>query len=202
MRRFLERFVSKKMPVVTVVSGLPRSGTSLLMKMVESGGIPPLRDNIREPDEDNPNGYYEYERVKQLPDGDTDWLSHAEGKVVKVVSALLPYLPDSRRYRIVFMERDMQEILASQRKMLTRKGESSGDVDDAELSKLFASHLGEIDEWFDKNQNHVSILKINYNRLIKDNTSDIEAISEFLGGGLDTEAMASVIDTSLYRNRG
>ena len=202
MKGLLKFFGKKEVPMVNIVSGLPRSGTSLLMKMIEAGGISPLKDDIREPDTDNPKGYYEYERVKKMPEGDTDWLHLAEGRVVKVISALLPCLPDSYTYRIVFMERDLTEILASQKKMLTRQGKSSGDICDDELSRLFASHLIETNDWLYENRNHILLLKISYNKLLNDKTSNITVINKFLGGGLDTEAMASVIDTSLYRNRG
>ncbi len=107
-----------KAEIITVVSGLPRSGTSMMMKMIEAGGIPPLTDNIRTADKDNPKGYYEFERVKKLDKGDTDWVSDAAGKSIKVISALLKHLPPNYEYRIVFVRRNMPEILASQRKML------------------------------------------------------------------------------------
>jgi hypothetical protein len=109
---------------VVVVSGLPRSGTSLMMQMLEAGGITVLTDGIREPDEDNPRGYYEFERVKALPKGDYEWLESARGKAVKVVSALLEYLPPEYNYKVIFMHRRMEEILASQRKMLIRRGKN------------------------------------------------------------------------------
>ena len=117
----------KEQPFVTVVSGLPRSGTSMMMKMLEAGGIDPIQDGIRTPDSDNPKGYYEYERVKQLDKGDTAWVADAQGKSVKVISALLRYLPADYEYRILFMRRDLDEILASQAKCWTtaRKNQAS-----------------------------------------------------------------------------
>jgi hypothetical protein len=108
---------------IVVVSGLPRSGTSMMMKMLEAGGIPVLTDYEREADEDNPKGYFEFERVKNLKDGDDAWLPQAKGKVVKVIAALLTDLPSSYEYEVIFMRRAMPEILASQRQMLIRRGE-------------------------------------------------------------------------------
>lgn len=128
MKRFFGLF--KKPDHVVVVSGLPRSGTSMMMKMLEVGGLSPLIDGEREADEDNPKGYYEFERVKQLPKGDYGWLEDARGRVVKVISGLLVHLPPTHDYRVVFMRRAMPEILASQRKMLVRRGENPEQVSD------------------------------------------------------------------------
>ena len=114
---------SGKDEFITVVSGLPRSGTSMMMKMLEAGGIPPVTDELRTADEDNPKGYYEFERVKAMDQGDTSWVVGARGKVVKVISALLKHLPPGEQYRVVFVRRNMPEILASQRKMLIHRGE-------------------------------------------------------------------------------
>ena len=110
---------------IIVVSGLPRSGTSMMMKMLAEGGVPAVSDSIRNADEDNPNGYFEFEPVKQLSEGQYEWLADADHKAVKVVSALLEYLPSTHHYKILFMERDIKEILASQRKMLDRRKEES-----------------------------------------------------------------------------
>ena len=132
MKRFFGLF--KKPDHVVVVSGLPRSGTSMMMKMLEAGGLSPLIDGEREADEDNPKGYYEFERVKQLPKGDYGWLEDAQGRVVKVISGLLVHLPPTHDYRVVFMRRAMPEILASQRKMLVRRGENSDQVSDEKLT--------------------------------------------------------------------
>src|SRR5574342_806932 len=115
---------------VTVVSGLPRSGTSMMMRMLETGGLPVMTDHIRIPDESNPKCYYEFEQVKQLKEGNTGWISEGKGKVVKIISALLEYLPPGHKYRIVFMQRNMDEILASQREMLLRRGEPTDRVGD------------------------------------------------------------------------
>ncbi|NJN53987.1 MAG: sulfotransferase [Anaerolineae bacterium] len=118
---FFKKLFKTDQPVI-IVSGLPRSGTSMMMKMLEVGGIPPLTDQIRTADNDNPKGYYEFERVKQLDKGDTAWVADAQGKVVKVISQLLRYLPADQEYRVIFMRRNMDEILASQQKMLINRG--------------------------------------------------------------------------------
>ncbi len=200
MNRLLNLF-RKKTTAITVVSGLPRSGTSLMMKMLEVGGIPPLIDNVRTADEDNPKGYYEFERVKQLPKGDTEWLGDANGKVVKIISALLPHLPDSHSFKIIFMERNITEVLLSQKKMLVRRQEDPDKIDDEKLATLFKKHLQETQNWLNEHKHHISCLQVNYNRLLDGDKSILLSINKFLGGKLDTNAMSKVIDPSLYRSK-
>ncbi len=185
---------------ITVVSGLPRSGTSMMMKMLEAGGIPPVTDEIREADEDNPKGYYEFERVKQMDQGDTAWVAGAQGKVVKVISALLKHLPADYSYRVVFVRRNMPEILASQRKMLIRRGEDPDKMDDKQMAMLFDKHLKQIEEWLNAQPNF-RVLYVHYSDVLADPMPHIAQINEFLGGKLDPQAMASVVDRNLYRNR-
>src|SRR5215468_11569905 len=127
-----------KQPLV-IVSGLPRSGTSMMMKMLAAGGIEPLTDNIRTADEDNPKGYFELERVKQI-ESDKAWLEDARSRVVKLISALLKHLPPSYQYKVIFMRRAMSEILASQRKMLMRRGEPADKVPDEKMAAMFNKH--------------------------------------------------------------
>jgi len=130
---------------VVIVSGLPRSGTSMAMKMLEAGGMELVVDNIRTADEDNPKGYYEDERVKDLAETeDKPWLREARGKVIKVVSSLLNHLPDDNRYKVVFMRRNLYEVLASQTKMLVRRDESS-HTEDEELLEMYKAHLGKVE---------------------------------------------------------
>ncbi len=185
---------------ITVVSGLPRSGTSMMMKMLEAGGIPPITDKLREADEDNPKGYYEFERVKQMDQGDTSWVVDARGKVVKVISALLKHLPPGEQYRVVFVRRNMPEILASQRKMLIRRGEDPDKMDDAQMAMLFEKHLKQVDEWL-KAQPNFRVLYVHYSDILADPRPQIARINDFLGGNMDEEAMAAAIDPNLYRNR-
>jgi len=186
--------------VITVVSGLPRSGTSMMMKMLEAGGVPPLTDAIRSADDDNPKGYFEFERVKKMDKGDVTWLPEAEGKVVKVISALLKYLPPDNEYRVIFQRRNMSEILASQRKMLVRRGEDANKMDDAKMAELFDKHLRSVEQWLAAQPNF-SVLYVNYSDILADPLPHAWKINEFLGGGLVVEAMAGMVDPALYRNR-
>jgi hypothetical protein len=185
--------------VVYIVSGLPRSGTSMMMKMLEAGGIKPLTDRVRTADEDNPKGYYEFERVKQI-EHDQDWLPKARGKAVKMVSALLKHLPADYRYRIVFMQRHMEEILASQQRMLVRRGEPTDRVSDEKMAALFERHLREVEDWLARQPN-VEVLYIHYSDVLADPAAASERINRFFGGSLDAVAMASVVDPELYRQR-
>ncbi len=191
---------SGKDEFITVVSGLPRSGTSMMMKMLEAGGIPPITDELREADEDNPKGYYEFERVKQMDQGDTKWVVESRGKVIKVISALLKHLPSGEQYRVVFVRRNMPEILASQRKMLIRRGEDPDKMDDAQMAMLFEKHLKQIDEWL-KAQPNFRVLYVHYSDVLADPRPQIARINEFLGGNLNIQAMAEAVDPGLYRNR-
>jgi len=186
--------------IITIVSGLPRSGTSMMMKMLEAGGLPPLVDHVRTADEDNPKGYYEFERVKKLKDGDVEWVRQARGKVVKVIAALLQYLPADHDYRVLFMRRAMSEVLASQRQMLIRRGEDPDKFDDAELAGLFKRHLHKIDAWLEQQPN-MKRFDVDYNTLIENPRPSLEQINRFLGGALDIERMIEVVDLSLHRQR-
>jgi len=197
---FLRRlFQSEERKTITLVSGLPRSGTSMMMKMLEAGGIPPLTDEIREADADNPKGYYEFERVKKLDKGDSDWLAKAEGKAVKVISALLQHLPEAYDYQVIFMERHMPEILASQRKMLDRRGEVD-EMDDEKMTALFEKHLQQVKTWLAEQENF-SVLYVHYSEALDDARSQAERVNAFLGAGLDVDKMAGTVDPNLYRNR-
>ena len=198
---FLKKlFGSKEKQVVTIVSGLPRSGTSMMMKMLEAGGIPPMIDEIREADRDNPKGYYEFERVKQLDKGDTSWVADGVGKVVKVISALLKYLPSEYEYKVVFVRRNMDEILASQRKMLVNRGEDSDKMDDVQMAALFEKHLAATENWLQV-QNNFQVLYVHYSDILAEPLTEAQKINAFLGGQLDVMAMAGQVDPELYRNR-
>lgn len=185
--------------VVSIVSGLPRSGTSMMMKMLEAGGLDILTDSVRAADEDNPRGYYEFERVKQI-EHDQAWLPEARGKVVKMISFLLKHLPADHRYRVIFMRRQMDEILASQRKMLVHRGEATDRVSDAKMTQLFRRHLQEVGEWLAQQPN-ITVLYVHYSDVLDHPAAMSERIARFLGGSLDVDAMARVVDRSLYRQR-
>lgn len=185
---------------VVVVSGLPRSGTSLMMRMLEAGGLGVLSDNQRQADIDNLTGYYELERVKQLDKGDQAWVSDARGKAVKVISALLKHLPAEHEYRVLFMERAMPEILASQQKMLAHRGTAREDVSDAEIAALYAKHLAQVKTWLEQQPNF-KVMYVSYNQLVTDPAAITSQIAAFLDRPLDTAAMLAAVDPKLYRNR-
>ncbi len=184
---------------ITIVSGLPRSGTSMLMKMLAAGGLPPLTDGIREADADNPGGYYEFEKVKQLK-RDTTWLNLAKGKVVKVVSQLLNQLPLHKPYKIVFALRKMDEILASQRAMLARRGQLSERISDAELAAAFGRHLVAVQQWLAEHP-QMEVLYVNYSAVLRDPLATSHQIKTFLARPLDMRQMASVVNEGLYHQR-
>jgi hypothetical protein len=185
---------------VIIVSGLPRSGTSMMMAMLEAGGIPILTDGERTPDDDNPKGYYEYERVKKLQDGDFDWLPDARGKAVKVISYLLMKLPDTYRYRVIFIHRKLDEILASQRKMLMNRGEDPDKISEDEMKAVLIKHLQLVDEWI-TNQPNIERIDVDYNRILEEPEEDIQRVTEFLDNSFDSEVFKSVIDHKLHRQR-
>lgn len=194
-------FGKRSLDYVTIVSGLPRSGTSMMMQMLDNGGILPLVDGIRTPDIDNPKGYYEFERVKKLPEGDYEWLDDARGKVVKVISALLTDLPPLYDYKIIFMQREIEEVLQSQKKMLIKDGKPTDAVSDEELTELYQQHLSTIQEWVES-QDNITIHYASYNAILNDAREPLQRINKVLDKRLDIEAMLSVVDQSLYRNRG
>jgi hypothetical protein len=184
---------------IVIVSGLPRSGTSMMMKMLTEGGLSAVVDSLRQADEDNPNGYFEIEASKALKDGDKKWLYDAQGKVVKVISYLLEFLPDDLSYDIIFMEREIGEILASQQKMLQRRNEKSTHSD-AEMEAQFREHLRAVKYWAARKTN-MRILFVKYSEMVKDPESLCKSIVDFLEIPLDLQAMQSVPSQSLYRNR-
>jgi hypothetical protein len=185
---------------VIVVSGLPRSGTSMMMKMLEAGGLQILTDNLREADANNPKGYYEFERVKQLKDGDLAWLSDAAGKVVKIVTGLITYLPPEYKYKVIFMKRDLNEVLSSQKKMLGRLGKEDDNIPDDKMSKVYEEHLKQVKGWLVRQPN-IEMLYVNYNTMVADPTESLQKVNEFLGGNMDVKVMAGVVDKELYRER-
>ncbi|MGD9317189.1 MAG: sulfotransferase family protein [Anaerolineae bacterium] len=185
---------------IVVVSGLPRSGTSMMMKMLEAGGLPVLTDHIRTADEDNPKGYYEFERVKQIEE-DRDWLPDAQGKAVKMIAALLKHLPADYAYKVIFMRRSIEEVLASQRQMLIRRGEPIDAVSDERMAELFRRHVVGVQAWLAEQPN-VDTLYVDYGGILNAPSERAKRVNEFLDGGLDVTKMAGVVDPSLYRQRG
>ena len=185
---------------IVVVSGLPRSGTSMAMKMLDVGGLPLVTDGLRTADEDNPKGYYEFEPVKGLKEQkDKSWLREARGQGIKVISFLLDELPPENNYKVLFMRRNLTEILASQTKMLDRRGETS-ETEDERMMALWNAHLEKISfqlrfrPWFET-------LTLEYAQILAEPREHARLVARFVGKGLDVSKMAEVADRSLYRNR-
>jgi hypothetical protein len=197
--RRLYRRLRYGQPIV-VVSGLPRSGTSMIMKMLEAGGLPVLTDGLRTADEDNPKGYYEVERVKGLAqETDKSWLAEARGKGIKVISYLLKSLPPQFNYRVVFIRREMEEVLASQRKMLARRGETEATPPER-MRALFEDDLWRASYQL-KRRPEFETTELHYSAVLDRPLEEARHLAAFLGGGLDVEAMAAAVDPQLYRNR-
>ena len=171
----------------------------MMMKILADGGVPILKDEIRYADEDNPNGYYEFEPVKQLAEGQHQWLADGSGKAVKIISALLEYLPSNYSFKVIFMEREIKEILASQQKMLTRRSEKSA-IDDAEMQQQFEQHLAATKYWLGRQPN-IDVLYVEYNKMMRDADSSCQQIADFIGVAVDIEKMRAVPNGQLYRNR-
>lgn len=186
---------------IVVVTGLPRSGTSLVMRMIDAGGIPALSDDHRAPDENNPHGYFELEAVKATG-RDASWVEAAAGRSVKVIHALLPRLPEGHRYDVILVERDLHEVAASQRAMLVRGGAPGGDAsEDARWAQVFARQLEETRRWLD-DAPHVRWTSVAHRRLLRDPVGSARSLATFLARPVDVERMAAQVDATLYRSRG
>lgn len=186
---------------VVLVSGLPRSGTSMLMQMLEKGGMPVVTDKIRTPDEDNPKGYHEFERIKELDKtSDKSWLKQYRGQVIKTISFLLQDLPLDLNYQVIFMRRNIEEVLRSQNKMLERSGTIGTVVPDEKMRQNYEFHLKKVYYRLDHIPNFQG-LYLDYSAVVADPLDAARRISGFLGRGLDVQAMASAVEAGLYRNR-
>lgn len=195
-----ELFRRRQGEPVVIVSGLPRSGTSMMMKMLEGGGLPIMTDQIRTADVDNPKGYYEYERVKELEkEKDKSYIRDGRGKALKVISFLLKDLPDDNDYRIVFMRRDLTEVLASQNKMLQHRGEDN-PAEDAVMTEAYMNHLASVRILARKRPNF-EMIEVRYDQAIANPREAARTVNTFLGGKLDEDKMAATVDSGLYRNR-
>jgi hypothetical protein len=182
---------------IIVVSGLPRSGTSLMMQMLDRGGIEVVTDNVRTADTDNPRGYYEYEKVKKIKQ-DASWLPGTRGKAFKMVSQLLYDLPPDEQYRILFMERDLEEMLLSQERMLERLGRPPAPR--AEIRRAYALHLERLHAWL-AGQTNLAVVRVSYNDLVEQPALQAERVASFLGRQVDVAGMVRSVEPSLYRNR-
>ena len=184
---------------VVIVSGLPRSGTSMMMQMLQAGGMPILADAYRAPDMSNPRGYYEYEPVKRLHQGETGWVEKARGKAVKVVSPQLTYLPATFHYLVIFMQRPLEEVLRSQTVMRS----SDGTIDTVKMQQEYERHLFTITQWLDSNA-ILRTLYMPYHDVLNKPKVQSRRIADFLsdiGTSLDAAAMQTVVDPLLHRQR-
>jgi len=189
--------------IITIVTGLPRSGTSMMMQMLVAGGMSPLTDGQREADASNPKGYFEYTKATQLG-SDSSWIGEARGKVVKIVAQLLPELPTEAggapaHYRVVFMERDLEEVLASQQTMLDHQGRQGANLERGRLADVFKEQLRKVHRAID--DRNISCLVVRHATAIRDPRSVAEEVNSFFDGSLDVAAMAAVVDPALYRER-
>lgn len=185
--------------MITIVSGLPRSGTSLMMQMLQAGGLPVLSDGERRADTDNPKGYLEWERIKQLPK-DPSLIAEAEGKVVKVISQLLLSIPSGHEYRVIFMQRPLPEIMKSQDEMLKRRGTYEPIADTSPIEQAFQRHLVEVNKCLAGKPN-VKVLRVHYHRVLREARQVGDEVATFLGATLNIDAMTQQVDGTLYRNR-
>ena len=198
VRRALRR--ARYGPPIVVVTGLPRSGTSMMMQMLEAGGVEPVTDCLRPADESNPQGYYELERVKDLENStDELWLRDARGRAVKIIAFLMRHLPETFNYKVIFMHRRLDEVLASQTKMLAKLGEAT-ETDDPRMRKLFVDHLARAKSLL-AHRPCFEVLHVKYNAVLEDGRKHADELNRFFGGRLDSEAMAAVVNPELYRNR-
>jgi hypothetical protein len=190
----------KRQPIV-VVSGLPRSGTSMAMRMLDAGGMPILTDGVRGADDSNIHGYYELEAVKNLHEGgDTAWFTSARGKAVKIVSFLLTWLPETHDYRVIFMRRDLDEVVASQHAMLARRDEPAGSADPDRTRAIYEQHLDEVARLLAK-RDCFSVADVDYRQVLDHPREEAQRMNAFTGATLDVDAMAGAVDRRLYRSR-
>jgi len=185
--------------MITVVSGIPRSGTSLMMQMLAAGGMPVLTDRLRGADANNPRGYLELEGIKSLA-RNPEALAEAEGKAVKVISSLLSNLPAGHEYRIIFMCRPLEEVISSQDNMLRRLGKAVPPTPRQSIVDAFDKHLVEVRAWL-KNQPNMAVRYVDYAAVLQDSHHEASRVCAFLQRELDVEAMAQQTDKSLHRER-
>lgn len=193
------QFEKKKQEnLITIVSGLPRSGTSMLMQMLKNGGMEILSDKVRQADENNPKGYWEYEKVKTLPE-ENRWLLRADDKAIKIIAQLLKYIPIQQHYKVIFMERDMEEILASQDKMLEKMNKKD-IINQSILKAAFSRQLEEVKIWLRKSAN-IETLYLSYTDVIENPIQAANQVNQFLNNSLNVTKMAASVDATLYRQK-
>jgi hypothetical protein len=194
-------FRSRRGAPIVVVSGLPRSGTSMMMRMLQAGGIEVMSDAKRAADIDNPNGYFELERIKNLErETDKSYLREARGRSIKAISFLIKDLPDENDYRVIFMRRDLDEVLASQEKMISRLDQGDTAAEAEAMKEAYRNDIVRT-RLLCRNRPNFELIEVHYRAAIEDPAAVSRAVNDFLGGGLDEAAMRAVVDASLYRNR-
>jgi tetratricopeptide (TPR) repeat protein len=186
--------------LVTVVAGLPRAGTSMAMQMLAAAGLPAYADEHRPPDEDNPGGYFEHEQATRLHQ-DASWIPQARGKAVKIVAHLLPFLPEGEQYRLIFLHRDMREVVASQKAMLERLGRKGGELAEARLMRAYTQQLVRVQTWL-RRRAEIPVLAVSYAEALADPAAAAAKLARFLGEPFDAPAAAAAIEPSLRRQGG
>jgi hypothetical protein len=181
--------------VITVVAGLPRSGTSMMMQMLAAAGLPAYADEKRIPDEDNPRGYFEHEQATRLHQ-DASWIPEARGKAVKIVAHLLPFLPVGEQYRLIFMHRDIREVVASQKAMLERLGRKGGGLAEARLLRAYTQQLMRVQTWL-RRRAEIPVLALSYAEALADPATAAAKLARFLGQPFDREAAAAAVEPAL-----
>lgn len=184
---------------IVVVSGLPRSGTSLMMQMLEAGGIPPLSDGLRDADDSNPRGYYEYAPVKSLRTNSA-WLVSARGRAVKIILQLLPYLAEEHRYWIIEMQRPVTEVIASQRTMLSKTNKAGALLSDTVLAQAYERQIIQVHDWLDQRR-EIHRLELSHGETISDPQAAADRVADFLGIDMKRDVMAAIVDPNLHRSR-
>ena len=169
----------------------------MMMQALHKGGIEPYTDSNREADSDNPRGYYEHEKATQLM-RDQSWIPEARGKAVKIVAQLLNHLPKDENYRIIFMDRDLREVIKSQKVMLERLGREGGKLGDSAMMATLDRQVHTIESMMAMQEN-IDVLFVDYGEAITAPEEISRRINEFMGGDLDEAGIQSAIDPSLRR---
>ncbi|OFX23524.1 MAG: hypothetical protein A2033_16240 [Bacteroidetes bacterium GWA2_31_9] len=184
---------------IFVVSGLPRSGTSMIMQMLANGGLETFTDSVRKADESNPKGYYEHEAVKRLA-RDNSWVHLAKGKSVKIISHLLPFLPMNYKYKIIFVLRDIDEVVMSQQKMLVSLGKSKEMVYPVGLKETYQQDLRAVHKWISETHN-AEMIFVNFADTITTPLKQAQKINLFLKNRLEIRQMVTSVREELYRTK-
>lgn len=185
---------------IIIVSGLPRSGTSMMMQLLHAADIPIITDQVRKPDTSNAKGYYEHEGVKALAQQHYDCLANAQGCAIKIVSSLLKHLPKNQGYKIVFMQRNLDDVLASQQAMLKQLESESKKDHDPQLKQLYTNHLIQVKHWLTR-QSYIDVLYVDYNQSVNHPQHIIHSLSRFLNITPDHTKLQNVIDKNMQHHR-